>query len=141
MSAAAPSRLLCVLPAAFSLSLPGSTFQSPLSQAPLLPGLLRALVERLEGADESAMVQSLLCVLAQLLRADQAQLLDCLAGTKLRWARCGCGQVWRGHGPACSSLGLPDQWGVVVGTQRGGTGLVVGRDRSEMAGRPCLTGN
>ncbi|PSC72945.1 importin-9 isoform X1 [Micractinium conductrix] len=51
--------------------------------APLLPGLLRALVERLEGADESAMVQSLLCVLAQLLRADQAQLLDCLAGTKL----------------------------------------------------------
>lgn len=29
------------------------------------------------------MVQSLLCVLAQLLRADQQQLLDCLAGIRL----------------------------------------------------------
>ena len=31
------------------------------------------------------MVQSLLCVLAQLLHRDQQQLLDCLAGIRLRW--------------------------------------------------------
>ena len=40
---------------------------------------------RLAAAEESAMVQSLLCVLAQLLHRDQQQLLDCLAGIRLRW--------------------------------------------------------
>ena len=54
-------------------------------QAPLLPGLLTALTVRLVAAEESAMVQSLLCVLAQLLHRDQQQLLDCLAGIRLRW--------------------------------------------------------
>lgn len=53
------------------------------AQAPLLPGLLSALTARLVAAEDSAMVQSLLCVLAQLLRADQQQLLDCLAGIRL----------------------------------------------------------
>lgn len=37
------------------------------------------------------MVQSLLCVLAQLLRSDQQQLLDCLAGIRLGWVV----QGWR----------------------------------------------
>ncbi|KAI3434732.1 hypothetical protein D9Q98_002793 [Chlorella vulgaris] len=51
--------------------------------APLLPGLLTALAYKLIAAEDSAMVQSLLCVLAQLLHADQQQLLDCLAGIQL----------------------------------------------------------
>ncbi|KAL4441799.1 hypothetical protein ABPG77_003715 [Micractinium sp. CCAP 211/92] len=51
--------------------------------APLLPSLLTTLTARLVAAEDSAMVQSLLCVLAQLLRADQQQLLDCLAGIRL----------------------------------------------------------
>ncbi len=55
----------------------------PTPQAPLLPGLLTTLTARLVAAEDSAMVQSLLCVLAQLLRADQQQLLDCLAGIRL----------------------------------------------------------
>lgn len=42
------------------------------------------LVARLMAADDAAMVQSLLCVLAQLLHRDQQQLLDCLAGMQLR---------------------------------------------------------
>ncbi|KAL4434017.1 hypothetical protein ABPG75_000458 [Micractinium tetrahymenae] len=49
----------------------------------LLPGLLSTLTARLVAAEDSAMVQSLLCVLAQLLRSDQQQLLDCLAGIRL----------------------------------------------------------
>ncbi|PRW57646.1 importin-9 isoform X1 [Chlorella sorokiniana] len=51
--------------------------------APLLPGLLQALVVKLTVADDPAMVQSLLCVLAQLLHSEQQQLLDCLAGMQL----------------------------------------------------------
>ena len=64
----------------------------PLSalQAPLLPGLLSALVVKLGVADDPAMVQCLLCVLAQLLHANQQQLLDCLAGMQLRWAAACC---------------------------------------------------
>jgi hypothetical protein len=56
-------------------------------QAPLLPGLLTALAYKLVAAEDPATVQGLLCVLAQLLRHDQQQLLDCLAGIQLRWGR------------------------------------------------------
>ena len=55
------------------------------AQAPLLPGLLAALASKLCAAEDAAMVQSLLCVLAQLMHSDQQQLLDCLAGIQLRW--------------------------------------------------------
>ena len=72
-------------------------------QASLLPGLLTALAYKLIAAEDSAMVQSLLCVLAQLLHADQQQLLDCLAGIQLRWVAYRLGRiaehVW--------SVGLP----------------------------------
>lgn len=58
---------------------------APLSwlQGPLLPGLLTALAAKLLAAEDPATVQGLLCVLAQLLRRDQQQLLDCLAGIRL----------------------------------------------------------
>jgi hypothetical protein len=62
-------------------------------QAPLLPGLLTALAYKLIAAEDSAMVQSLLCVLAQLLHADQQQLLDCLAGIQLRWVAYRLGRI------------------------------------------------
>ncbi|EFN50494.1 hypothetical protein CHLNCDRAFT_141290, partial [Chlorella variabilis] len=65
--------------------------------APLLPGLLAALASKLCAAEDAAMVQSLLCVLAQLMHSDQQQLLDCLAGIQLsdgRSALQACMQKW-----------------------------------------------
>ena len=60
-------------------------------QAPLLPGLLSAVSVKLAAAEDAAMVQSLLCVLAQLMRTEQQQVLDFLAGIQLRCGRCpGC---------------------------------------------------
>lgn len=51
-----------------------------LPQAPLLPGLLGALARKLAAAEDSALVQSLITVLAQLAQLDVGQLVSILAG-------------------------------------------------------------
>lgn len=54
---------------------------------PLLPGLLAALARKLAAADDSATVQSLLTVVAQLVRLDAPRLVGCLAGVALEDGR------------------------------------------------------
>eukprot|EP00887_Chlorella_sp_A99_P007628 scaffold20.g7628.t1 len=56
-------------------------------QAPLLPGLLAALACKLVAAEDSATVQSLLRVVAQLVRLDCQQLVSCLANIALEDGR------------------------------------------------------
>ncbi len=52
-------------------------------QAPSLPGLLSALAQKLAAADDSALVQSLVLVVATLMHANLAQTVECLASLQL----------------------------------------------------------